>query len=469
MPGTSRRAFLRTAALATGTALLPRSAGARTLPPSQRITVTVIGTGLMGSGHVRRLARDPTLELLAVCDVDQSRREAALQTAQSIRAQRAPGQASSCTAYNDYREVLARPDIDAVVIATPDHWHALMSIDAAKAGKDVYCEKPISMTLDEGRRVADVVRRHARVFQTGTQYRSIPAIRRVCQFVRQGGLGKIKSVFTILDPLNGFIRQPRFAPFAKEIDADRNGGSYAPRDFPLPAQPVPPGLDWDLWVGPAQWHPYNPLYHINPTPGVVPWSFADSFGAAAITWHLSHSTDVIQYALGAECTGPVELIHPAAKEFPTLTCRYANGTLLHFVDHWGMVKDLYRAVPQSAKLTGLFGGVFVGERGWLTSMSAGGPIEGGPPETLAELNLPSLEVEIATNDHHSNFFNCVRSRQKPSSHEAIGHRSASVGHLAMIADRLGRSLQWDPAAEHFINDPAANRLRARALREPWRM
>ena len=474
----NRREFLgyggaAAAAAALAASVAPRGAFAGPLPPSERITVGMIGTGVMGSGHVRRLAREPAVELVAICDVDQGRREAALSSAQAVRSARGPGSAGgarSIDLYNDYRDLLARPHIDAVVIATPDHWHAVMAIDAARAGKDIYCEKPVSMTIDEGRRLAQAVRRHGRVFQTGTQYRSIPTIRRVCQFVRAGGLGKVKSVFTLLDPLDTWLRQPRFAAYAKQIDAQRHGRSYAPQDFPLPAEPVPAGLDWELWVGPAPWHPYNSLYHVNPAPGVVPWSFADSFGVASLTWHLSHSTDVIQYALGAEKSGPVELIHPSSGRYPTLTCRYANGTLLHFVDHWGMVKDLYRGiVPDDARLAGLFGGVFVGERGWLTSMSSGGPIEGGPVEVLADLALPTRDVQIGANDHHANFFDCVRSRQSPRSDAEIGHRSASLGHLAMIAYRLGRSLRWDPALERFIDDPTADRMRSRALREPWRM
>ncbi len=328
----------------------------------------LIGRGLMGSGHLRRLAGDPGIQVLAVCDVDATRREAGKALVDQTYAAAASGKYSGCAAYNDYRELLARRDIDAVLIATPDHWHALQSIDAAKAGKDVYCEKPITVTIDEGRQLAQTMQRYGRVFQTGTQYRSIPTIRRVCQFVRDGGLGKIRSAFTILDPLAGWLRNPRFAPYAQAVDLETAGRSYVPLDLPLPEEPLPPGLDWDLWVGPAPWRPYNRMYHTNPSPGVVPWSFSDAFGVASITWHLSHSTDVMQYAMGIERTGPVELIHPSSGQFPTLTCRYANGTLLHFVNNWGMVRDLYKALPPTVKLAGLFGGVFVGERGWITSM-----------------------------------------------------------------------------------------------------
>jgi len=444
-----------------------RGAEGRT-PPSGRITTGLIGRGAMGGGHLRRMVGDPTVQLLAVCDVDAQRCEMAKNTAESAyAAASASGSYRGCAAYNDYRQMLARADIDAVVVVTPDHWHALQSIDAAKAGKDVYCEKPISVSIDEGRQLVNAIRRHGRIFQTGTQYRSIPTIRRVCQFVRQDGLGKVKACFALLDPLYGWFRAERFAPYRQMLEPYER--SYVPIDFALPAEPTPPGLDWEMFVGPAPYCPYNRAYHINPSPGVVPWSFSSNFGVTSLTWHLAHSADVIQYAIGYENSGPVELIHPSSGTYPTLTCRYANGTLLHFVDHWGMVKDLYHAVPAGARLAGNFGGVFVGERGWITSMSTGGPVEGGPEEIFAELALPTREVIIGANDHHANWFNCIRTRRQPSCPEEIGHRTASVGHLAMIAYRLGRSLKWDPQKEEFAGDEPANRLRSRAMRQPWNM
>jgi hypothetical protein len=247
------------------------------------------------------------------------------------------------------------------------------------------------------------------------------------------------------------------------------GRSYIPLDFALPADPVPDGLDWDLWVGPAPWHEYNRLYHTNPPPGVVPWSFCEDFGAASVTWHHSHSADVIQYALGVENSGPVEVLHPAGGEFPTLTYRYADGTLLHLVDHWGMVKDVYRAVPATAQLNGLFGGLFVGERGWVTSMTGGGPIQAGPESLFDEIQLLTREANPGVNHHYENWFQCLRTRHNPSADEEIGHRAASLGHLATIAYKLQRSLRWDPIQEQFLGDDEANRLAHRAMREPWRI
>lgn len=456
----NRRSFLRrtaaAAVAATAPAYIPASALGLgdALPPSERINVGLIGRGLMGSGHLRVLLGRKDAQVLAVCDVDRSRCEEGRRIAdETYAAARASGTYKGCAAYNDYRELIARPDIDAVVIVTPDHWHALASCAAANAGKDVYCEKPVSLTIEEGRKLVQAVQRNGRVFQTGTQYRSIPTIRQVCEFVRRGGLGKVKQVFTMWG----------------KTGVPNVGASYVPLDPALPAEPVPAGLDWDLWVGPATWRPYNSAYHRNPAPGVVPWVFCDAFGAGAITSYQSHAADVIQYAIGMETSGPVEIIHPSSGQFPTLTFRYANGTLLHHVDHWGQVKDLYKAVPANARLAGNFGGIFVGERGWLTSMTTGGPIEGQPESLFEEMRLPSREVNIGGNNHHSNWFECLRTRGKPSSHEEIGHRSASLGHLATISYMLERSLKWDPVAEVFAGDDQANRLRSRAMREPWRM
>lgn len=470
----SRRRFLHRSAQLSGSIVLPSivcssAIGAdNSTAPSNRITVGLIGKGVMGNGHLHRLVGDTDLQVLGVCDVDGVRCEQARKHVDDYyAAKNLKASNGGCTKYNDYRKLLARKDLDAVVIVTPDHWHTLQTIDAVKAGKDVYCEKPVSITVRQGRQLVDAVERYGRIFQTGTQYRSIPTIRRVCDFVRSGGLGKVKSVFTLWSTLGGFIGSARFKPYAEVMNVAKYGSSYIPLNFALPAEPVPQGLDWDLWTGPAPKQPYNPVYHTNPAPGVVPWSFSEDFGAASVTWHHSHSADVIQYALGMENSGPVEFIHPSSGDYPTLTCRYANGTLLHLVDHWGIVKDLYKAVPANARLAGNFGGVFVGERGWITSMTTGGPVEGGPDEIFAQIKLKTRNVNAGENNHHANWFECIKTRQKTSCPEEIGHRSASLGHLTIIAHKLQRSLKWDPTREQFIGDDAANRLLSRPMRAPW--
>jgi predicted dehydrogenase len=408
----------------------------------------------MGRGHVNHIVRRDGVELVAVCDVDRVRRDGGVKQVDAVyAARRAGGTHTGCASINDYREVLDRPDVDAVVIATPDHLHSLISVEAARAGKDVYCEKPVSLTLTEGRELVKAVRRYGRVFQTGTQYRSISTIRRVCQFVREGGLGKVKATFTVW----------------RKTNVPTVGPSYVPLDPVLGEEPVPEGLDWNRWVGPAMYRPYNRLYHRNPMPGVVPWVFCNAFGGGAVTSYHSHAADVIQYALGMETSGPVEIFHPGDGPYPTLTCRYANGVLLHHVQNWNQVKTLYHAVPAGARLAGMFGGLFVGERGWITANSAGGPIEGGPEKIFRDLDLPTREVNTGDNDHHDNWLRCIRTRGRPSSHEEIGHRSASLGHLVALSYQLGRSLTWDPEQEFFPDDETANRLRARAMRAPYQI
>ncbi len=461
-PQPSRRGFLRSATAAAAGAMACQPfmmstrarAAAGVAAPSGRITVGLIGRGIMGSGHLKVLLGRGDTQVLAVCDVDRSRREEGCRIAEeTYGAQSVSGTYRGCAAVNDYRELLARPDLDALLIATPDHWHSLISIEAARAGKDVYCEKPVSLTLHEGRELADTIRRYVRVFQTGTQYRSIPIIRQVCEFVRGGGLGKVSAVFTIWNKMN----VPTVGP------------AMVPMDPPLPAEVPPDGLDWERWVGPARFRAYNSAYHRNPPPGVVPWTFCEAFGAGAVTNYHSHAADVIQYAIGMETSGPIDIIHPSSGEFPTLTCRYANGVLLHHVEHWGQVKSLYQAVPGDARLEGLFGGLFVGQRGWITSMSGSGPVEAGPKNLLEEMRLNSREVAIGTNTHHSDWFECIRSRRQPRAHAEIGHRSASLGHLVSLAYAQGRSLRWDPLREEFPGDAAANRQCARAMRVPWQI
>ncbi len=454
--GFTRRGFTGAATSALALPwIVPASArGADgTVAPSRRLTLGLIGRGAMGRGHLGRLVGDGEVQVLAVCDVDRARREEGKELVEAHYAAAQPGGTySGCAAVNDFRELLARKDIDGVVIATPDHWHTPISVYAARAGKDVYCEKPVSMTVRQGRALVEAVRANRRVFQNGSQYRSMTILREAIGFIRAGGLGKVRSVFTLWG----------------QVGVPTVGNSRVTLNPALPEEPVPEGLDWDLWVGPAPSRPYNHHYHRNPIPGVVPWTFCRDFGNGVATNYHSHSADVIQYALGVEESGPVEILHPADKQYPTLTCRYADGVLLHHVDHWGQVKELYQAVPADARLAGSFGGLFIGERGWLSLNFGGGPLEGAPDSLFQEMKLKTREVSGA-NRHHADWFACMRTRGRPSSHEEIGHRGASLGHLVAASFRLGRSLKWDPAAETFAGDEQANALLDCPLRAPWRL
>ena len=308
---TSRRTFLRQAgtvaaapyiisATALGVAGVP--------PPSDRITLGFIGVGMMGQGHHRRFLRHPETQVVGVCDVDTWRRETAqAATHEAYAAERRSGTYQGCAAYNDLRELLARDDLDAVVIATGDRWHGAASVLAAEAGKDIYCEKPMSLTIAEARAMVNAVRTYGRVFQTGLQQRSAHEFRLACGLAREGALGKISHVYI------------HFPGTSTEVN--------------LPAEPVPEGLDWDLWLGPAPWRPFNSRFHIyGKPPRVVPWDFCRDFGGRNLTSNAVHAFDMVQWGLGMDGSGPIEIIPPETGLVPDLTYKYAGGEILQVVD-----------------------------------------------------------------------------------------------------------------------------------------
>lgn len=398
---------------------------------------------MMGRGHLRRHQRNPDSQVLAVCDVDQWRRENAKATTDEAYAERkASGTWRGCDAYTDLRELVAREDIDAVVVATGDRWHAAASILALKAGKDIYCEKPMSLTIDEARKMVEAARRYGRVFQTGLQQRSAHEFRLACQLVRDGALGKIQHVYV------------HFPGTSAEVE--------------LPEEPLPPGLDWDLWLGPAPWRPFNSRFHHYGEPQrVVPWDFCRDFGGGNLTSNAVHAFDVVQWGLGMDDSGPVEIIPPETGQYPDLTYKYPGGVVLQVVDRRLDRKKHF--VPKGwDEITSIqnFGAVFIGEQGWihvgregyLTSFPAG----------LAE-NHPRYEHALAVGDHLADWFEAIRTRRRPACDVEIGCRSTTVAHLGCIAHWTGRRLRWDPAREEFLGDDEANRLRRRAMRSPWQV
>lgn len=442
---TTRRVFIGNTVAALSAPMIVRSSALGAdgaAAPSNRINLAIIGTGNMGKRHMPCILFDRSVQVLAVCDVDAARLKEGREIVEANYAQSLPkGTYSGCAAVADYREVLQRKDIDAVLLITPDHWHVPMSIAAAKAGKDIYCEKPVSMTVRQGRRLVKEIQARHCIFQTGTQYRSKTLIRTALSYVRKGGLGKVNQAFALWQKL----AVPTIGP------------SYIPLNPTLPAEPVLPGLDWDRWVGPAPMRPYNSLYHRNPTPHSVFWAWCSDFGLGPETKQSVHYFDNIQWALGMEESGPVEIIHPSEKRFPTLTCRYADGTLLHLVENMQDVKKIYHAVPDSAQLNGYLGGVFVGEEGWV-SVLYGNKLEGGPDGIFEKMGVKNRETTASADKHHENWFDCIRSRQKPGAYEEIGHRATTVGQLIIASYKLGRSLKWDPVAECFSGDAEADRL-----------
>jgi predicted dehydrogenase len=443
----SRREVLKRGAAALAVApyaITSTALGSADKPPaSERIAMGFIGVGMMGRGHLRGFLQYPEVQVVAVCEVDQWRREDAKKTVEeSYAAAQAGGAYRGCCAYHDLRELLARGDIDAVVIATGDNWHGTASVMAAKAGKDIYCEKPISKTIAEARAMAEAARRYGRVFQIGLQQRSTPEFRKACRLVLDGQIGKVKHVYVTFPGTNA--------------------------DVSLPVEPAPDGLDWNLWLGPAPWRPFNRRYHIyGAPPRVVPWDFCRDFGGGNLTSNTVHAFDVVQWGLGMDESGPVEIIPPETGQYPSLTYKYANGVVLQVT---AKLDNRQHAVPAGWDVNTAikpFGAVFVGEQGWI-HVGREGFLQSFPKE-IVERASGQPEGPRPVNNHHQNWLDCIKSRTPPACDVAVGCRSTIVSHLGCIAHWTGRALKWDPVKEEFPGDDEANRLRARALREPWRI
>lgn len=412
-------------------------------PPSQRITVGMIGIGAMGRGHLHYMLRLPEVQVLAACDVDRWRREDAQRMAVEVYgAQKPSGTYQGCALYNDLREMIARPDLDAVMIATGDRWHALATVLAARAGKDIYCEKPCSLTIHEARIMIDRVRRYGRVFQGGLQQRSTPEFVRACQWIRQGVIGKVRAVYV------------NFPGTSEDVN--------------LPPEPVPEGLDWDLWLGPAPWRPYHHRFHpYGHPPHVVPWHFCRDFGGGNLTSNTVHAFDVVQWALGMDDSGPVEIIPPETGKVPVLTYRYASGTVLQVVP--GRLNPAVQEIPPGwdpQTVLQAFGALYVGEHGWI-HVGREGYLVAHPAEILQKPT--EKEAGGPVFNHHLNWLDAIRKRTDPVSNVESACRSTMVSHLGCIAHWTGRALRWDPQREEFLDDAHANLLRSRPMREPWRL
>ncbi|MCC6858118.1 MAG: Gfo/Idh/MocA family oxidoreductase [Bryobacterales bacterium] len=433
-----RRSFLNSVPLAAASTAVGQPARPA---PSGRVTLGVIGTGNQGIGDMRGFLRDPRVQVLAVCDVNRMSAgywDGALGGREPARAfvewhyarEKRSGAYKGCDAYEDFRDLLARKDIDAVLIALPDHWHSIPVILAARAGKDIYGEKPLSLTIAEGRAMADAVRDHKRIFQTGSQQRSDARFRKACELVRNGRIGKLHTVSCGL---------PGGTP-----DFSRDGHRRA-------TEPVPEGFNYNMWLGPAPEAPYCPARcHVN-----FRW-ILDYSGGQLTDWG-GHHPDIAQWGMGTELTGPVEIrnargkwaadgLYNTATEF-TFEAIYANGVRM-------VVSNRSR------------GGVtFEGSDGmvWVNR----GAIE-SKPDHLIYTDIADNEIHLYKSENHfRNFIDCVLSRKQPVSPIEETHRSITIAHLGNIALKLGRDLKWDPAAERFVNDAEAGRMLARPMRAPW--
>ncbi len=412
----NRRQFLTAAAatLAVPTILPKNVFGA-----NERIVTGHIGVRNQGTPNLKAFLKHATPA--AVCDVDKRWLGKAVKTVEDSRK-------STCEGYSDYRRILDRKDIDAIVITTPDHWHALMTIHGCQAGKDVYCEKPLSLTVSEGRKMVEAARHHKRIVQTGSQQRSAPEFQQVCELVRSGRIGKVEKVLVGIPKVNW-------------------EGKAVPNSTP------PEYLDYDSWLGPAPMRPYNPK-HVH-----YLFRFFWDYSGGQMTNFGAHHIDIAQWGLGTDDTGPISTeatatFHPEHWYEVPNSCRvthtYANGTTM-------IIGQDQKDIPGGTTFIGTEGTIFV-TRGKKSSKPADIL---GKPLTAKDVHLEE------SRDHHQNFLDCVKTRRLPICDVEIGHRSASICHLGNIAIRLGRKIQWDPKAEQIIGDEQANAMLSRPYRSPW--
>jgi predicted dehydrogenase len=421
----SRREFLRhTRNTAAGIGLsaaipnifLNKTKAATGENPSEFVRLGFIGVGGQGNGNLRPLIKNA----VAVCDVDKGHL-AKTKARVEKEADRA------CAAHHDYRRLLDDKGIDAVVISTPDHWHALPTIHACQAGKDVYCEKPLTLTIAEGQVMLKTARHFKRIVQTGSQQRSDPRFRLGCELVRNGRIGRVRNVRVGIAKVN----------FAGP---------------PVPDSEPPSELDYDLWLGPAPWRPYNvKRVHYNFR------FFWDYSGGQMTNWG-AHHLDIAQWGLGMDESGPVEIEAKSrfhkdnwyeVPEWCEIRYKYANGTTI--------------VCSEDEKM----GVLFEGEKGSLYVNR--GALQTTPEGILDQPITDSDERLYVSNNHYQNWIECIKSRKLPIADVAIGHRTATVCHLGNIAIRTGRKLKWDPKAEQIIDDPESAAWAGKPYRAPWRL
>jgi predicted dehydrogenase len=423
----ARRDFLRNSAAAVAAAtIVPSSAlglqGATAA--SERITLGVIGIGPRCTYDLTSMLNFTDIRCVAIAEVQAKRRDAGKTLVDKHYGN------SDCRVYRDFRELLDQKDIDAVLVATGDRWHAAASIDAAKAGKDVYSEKPCGITVAACQDLADTMHREKRVFQAGTQRRSVPNFQKAVELAHSGKLGKLKTLHASV--------------YVPTLD-----------NTWLPAQPQPPRevVDWNLWLGPAPWRPFNQKYVDGGWRGQ--WDF-DS-GARLLDWG-AHTVDLCQWANQSDDTMPIEY-EPAESN---ITCRYANGVtmILDFLPEPFGKRD-----PHYITRLGTCPVRFIGEDGWVETGDEG-EIVVMPEKLQKELGDTTKRVRgLDVSAHSRNFFDCIRSRGKTNANPDVMRRSHIACHAAATAWVLGRKLKLDPAKEEFIGDEEANRLRSRPARD----
>ncbi len=430
----SRRGFLKkTAGAAVGAMSLPYIVSSSALgkagnvAASNRIVMGFIGTGGRGSALLTNFIHLADSQVVAVCDVKRQNRDRRQKSVDDYYGKKV------CAAYTDFRELCERDDIDAVVVASTDHWHVLHALEAVRSGKDVYCEKPLGMSVEQGQVLRKEVNRYNRVFQFGTQERSSRNSRFACEMVRSGRVGKIRKITV--------------------------ASRYSIVSENFPAMPVPDRLDYELWLGPAPWAPYHPNRVSNSH-----WWHISDYSIGWIAGCGIHTIDIATWGNGTDLTGPLEV--EGIGEFPRdgtcdnatgwdVNLKFANGVTMNFTDG--------KRNPLGVKFEGPDGWVFVKEE------HLGGKPDASPKSLLKKPIGPD-EVHLPVSNHHQqNFLECVKSRARTVAPVEVAVRSDTLCQLSDIAMRLGRKLRWDPENEKFINDTQADRMLKRPTRSAWRL
>ena len=424
----NRRKFITSSALAAGSlTVVPRHVlgGPGYIPPSDRVNLGFIGTGKQSMGLLSFMMGCPETMVLAASDVDQKKLERFRMAAEAANSGKLQGGNQQVDTYAFYRELLERPDIDAVVIASPDHWHGMMAVDAARAGKDIYCEKPLALTVAEGRAMVSATRTHNRVFQTGNMQRSWRNFRHACEMVFNGYFGEVKE-------LNVSVGDPVMA-------------------CELPGEEAPEYLNWDHWVGPSLYRGYNPV--LSPPieyDGWPMWRRYRGFGGGSVTDWGAHMFDIGQWALGMDQSGPVEFIPPAERSARGMKMVYASGVIMNHVD-WGE----FNAVQ------------FIGSEG---KIEVSREFYRSDIEGLTELELKGSDTPLyRSENHYQDWVDAIKNRNRPVSDVETGHRTASLCNIVNIAYTLERPLKWAPAHERFLEDDDANGMLSRPFRGPWKL
>jgi predicted dehydrogenase len=396
-------------------------------PPSDRIVMAAIGTGGQGRHNIGQFLNQEDVQFVAVCDVDRQHADEAKTLVDGFYKNQ------DCRLYGDFRQLLSTPSLDAVLVATPDHWHALASIAAIRSGRDVYCEKPLANTVGEAIAIRKAAESNQRIVQTGSQERSNPSVRFACELARSGALGKISTIE---------INMPcRDEWHHKEV--------LAFKGIPEP-MPVPEQLDWDFWLG------HTPLVPYHERRAHFWWRFILAYGGGEMSDRGAHIIDIAQLALGTDDTGPVEFkatgkrnpenLYDAFMDYE-FECTYASGVRLV-----GANRE-----PRGLKI--------VGDAGWVFVHIHGGKLEAEPADLL---ETKSLSVDLGRSPgHHRNFLDSVKSREQPLAHAGIGSRTATICHLNNLAMLVERPLRWDPGAEKIVGDDKASALLLPKMRQPW--